>query len=64
MTWSQKIGDWFLLEMLCKNLHLELVNILIYKLKEAYQSEQEIQILKSSPYKGCKDQLAEAASNI
>lgn len=62
MTWIQIVGDWFLLEMICKNLHLESVNVLIFQLSQSYKLQQEKksmnrQILDSSPYKGCKEQL-------
>ena len=39
LTWFEKLGDWFLLHLVCKNLNVLLVNDLIRQLHKAEEGD-------------------------
>lgn len=41
LTWTEKLGDWFLLHLICKNLNLLLVNDLIRHLHKAEEGDND-----------------------
>jgi len=49
LTYIEKLGDWFLLHLICKNLNILLVNDLIRHLHKANEGNANIDTLKLLP---------------